>query len=94
MRLAEEEANIATTVGRYRSAVDCAKAAIARTLLDWSPGPARAEILAGLDVIDAEQALSLEVVVEGYGSGDAHLVGRDTTLEEVGKLLHVLKLHE
>jgi hypothetical protein len=59
LRLADDGADSATAAGRYRLAVADASAAIADSLRDWPPGPAKAEMQSGLAGIDAEQAIQL-----------------------------------
>lgn len=57
LRLADDGADFATAAGRYRLAVADAIHAIADSLRDWPPSPAKAEMQAGLTRIDAEQAI-------------------------------------
>ncbi len=59
LRLADDGADFTVAAYRYRLAVADAVHAIADTLRDWPPSPAKAEMEAGLARIDAEQAIDL-----------------------------------
>ncbi len=59
LRLADDGTDFDGATYRYRLAVADAIRAIANTLRDWPPSPAKAEMQAGLARIDAEQAIDL-----------------------------------
>jgi radical SAM superfamily enzyme YgiQ (UPF0313 family) len=59
LRLADDGADFDAAAYRYRLAVADAVHAIADTLRDWPPSPAKAEMQAGLARVDAEQAIDL-----------------------------------
>jgi radical SAM superfamily enzyme YgiQ (UPF0313 family) len=59
LRLADDGADFDGAAYRYRLAVADAVHAIAGTLRDWPPSPAKAEMQAGLARVDAEQAIDL-----------------------------------
>jgi radical SAM superfamily enzyme YgiQ (UPF0313 family) len=59
LRLADDGTDFDGAAYRYRLAVADAVHAIADTLRDWPPSPAKAEMQAGLARVDAEQAIDL-----------------------------------
>jgi radical SAM superfamily enzyme YgiQ (UPF0313 family) len=59
LRLADDGADFDGAAYRYRLAVADAVHAIAGSLRDWPPSPAKAEMQAGLARVDAEQAIDL-----------------------------------
>jgi hypothetical protein len=59
LRLADDGTDFDAAAYRYRLAVADAVHAIADTLRDWPPSPAKAEMQAGLARVDAEQAIDL-----------------------------------